>query len=324
MLIFRVSASTRARPRRGSRLAWLGSFTALSVVALGITGVTPALASTPTKPHTPWSYYITSTDTATAYTLGCNQGKSDTKSGQSTVAFLDFGGQISGGTELINGTDITNAQVESISEQFAAGYEACLGSSDTTTLLTVAVGTNNSIDVGTSEGETWAGVVNTVTNWTNANTGQATAMGGDDIEPGFGSESDAIDWAKGFSDDSSNLFLNYGSADGCEETTYSNSACNNGWDEYDVWYVAWGNSAAVMAPEIYYSVQAEQWEMVCLYGVHSESSDGAVEYWGPLDENDLDSSTLTSTQAWDDLENDLNANSSCAQTMPYSLEVHDE
>jgi hypothetical protein len=282
------------------------------------------MAATPPKPHTPWSYYITSSSTSTAYTLGCNQGKSDAKSGQSSEVFLDFGGQVSGGTELINGTILSNATIESISEQFAAGYQACVGSGDSTTLLTVAVGTNNSIDVGSSQGQTWAGVVNAVTNWTTAHTAQATAEGGDDIEPGFGSESAATAWTNAFSGHTTNLYLNYGSADGCPETTYGNGACNNGWNQHGVWYESWGNSAATMAPEIYYSVQAEQWEMICMYGVTSESGSGAPQWDGPLDEYDFSSSTLTSTQAWDDLENDLNAHASCAQTMPYSLEVHDE
>jgi hypothetical protein len=321
MLTFRANASARVRQRRGSRLAWLSAFTALSVVTLGLTSVTPALA-TPAKPPTDWSFYISSTSTSTAYTLGCNQGDFDAShSDANSEVFLDFGGQISGGTELINGTDVSNGTIESIAEQFASGYWVCTGA-DTTSNLNLAIGTNNSLDVGTSYGETWAGVVNTVSTWVADNAGQVSVWGGDDIEPGFGSESAAIDWSNGFGDDTSALYLNYGSADGCPESSYGNGGCNNGWDQYDVWYVSWGSAPAVTAPEIYESAQASQWTMICLYGANHQT--GEVFYQGPLDENDLDSSTYTSTQAWDALENDLNAYSSCAQTMPYSLEIHDE
>jgi hypothetical protein len=321
MLGFRSSASTRIRLSRGSRLAWLGAFAALSVVALGITGITPALA-TPAKPQTDWSFYILSTTPSTAYTLGCNQGDFDASHGDiNSEVFLDFGGQISGGTELINGDDVTNGTIESISEQFALGYYTCTGT-DATSNLNLAIGTNNSLDVGTSQGESWAGVVNTVTTWVADNAGQVSVWGGDDIEPGFGSESAAIDWSNGFGDDTSALYLNYGSADGCPESSYDNGGCNNGWDQYDVWYVSWGSSPAVTAPEIYYAANASQWTMICLYGANYQN--GEVLYQGPLDEYDLNTSTNTSTQAWDELENDLNAYPACAQTMPFSLEVHDE
>jgi hypothetical protein len=323
MLTFRANTSARVRPQRGSRLAWLSAFTALCVVTLGLTSITPALA-TPAKPLTDWSFYVLSTSASTAYTLGCNQGGFDAgHSDADSEVYLDFGGQISGGTELINGTDVSNGTIESISEQFALGYWACTGA-DTTSNLNLAIGTNNDIDVGTSEGETWAGVVNTVTTWVADNAGQVSVWGGDDIEPSFGSESAAIAWSNGFGDKTSTLYLNYGSADGCPESSYDNGGCNNGWDQYDIWYVSWGSTPAVTAPEIYDTngATASQWEMICLYGANYQS--GEVLYQGPQDENDLASGTNTSTQAWDQLENDLNSHSACAQTMPYSLEVHDE
>ncbi len=318
---FRTNALTRVGPRRGRRLTWLSALAALFVVALSVTGITPALA-TPTQALTDWSFYVLSTSTTTAYNLGCNQGDYDAShSDADSEVFLDFGGQVSGGTELINATVISNSTVESISEQFAYGYYICTGA-DTTSNLNLAIGTNNSIDVGTSQGETWAGVINTVTNWVADNAGQVTVWGGDDIEPGFGSESAAIDWSNGFGSDTSALYLNYGSADGCPESSYGNGACNNGWNQYDIWYVSWGSAPAVTAPEIYYAANASQWTMICLYGANYQT--GEVYYEGPLDQNDLSSSTNTSAQAWDDLENDLNAYSACAQTMAYSLEVHDE
>jgi hypothetical protein len=318
MLDFRANASTRDRPRRGSRLAWLSASAALAVVTLGLTGITPALA-TPTKPITNWSFYILSTNTTTAYNLGCNQGNYDAShSDADSEVFLDFGGQVSGGTELINGIVISNSTVESISEQFAFGYWVCTGA-DTTSNLNLSVSTNNSIDEGTSQGETWAGIVNTVTNWVADNAGQVSVWGGNDIEPGFGSASAAIDWSNGFGDDTDTLYLNDGSADGCPPF----GSCNNGWTQHDVWYVAWGATPAVSSPQIYCSAQGSQWAALSLYGADDET--GPILFQGPLDQYDLDTTdNYTSTGAWDDLVNDLDAHSATAWTPPYSLEIHDE
>jgi hypothetical protein len=321
MLRFRANASARVRPLRGSRLAWFCGLVSVAVVGLGLAGVAPAQA-TPAKPLTDWSFYMQSTSTSTAYTLGCNQGSFDADhSDANSEVFLDFGGQITSpvvGTEYINGTDVSDATIESLSEQFAYGYYICTGT-DTTSNLNLAIGTNNSLDVGTSEGETWAGVVNTVSTWVADNAGQVSVWGGSDIEPGFGSASAAIDWSNGFADKTSALYLNYGSADGCPPY----GSCNNGWDQYDVWYVSWGSTPATIAPQIYCSAQGSQWADLSLYGADDQS--GAIFFQGPLDQYDLDmTDNYTSTGAWDDLVNDLDANSATAQTPPYSLEIHDE
>lgn len=324
MLGIPAIASVRAGRILGSRFAWLGALASIVVVAFQMSGITPAQA-TAAKPPTDWSYYVLSTSTSTAYNLGCNQGNFDSSHGYSgSEAFLDFGGQTDGrtGTELINGTVISNGTVESISEQFAEGYYVCTGS-DTTSVLTMAIGTNNSFyGVDTAGGETWADNVKAVETWVADNIGQVAVWGGDDIEPGFSSESSAIAWSQGYADIGDSLYLNYGSADGCPETSSDNGGCNNGWDQYDVWYVSWGSSPAVTAPEIYYSANASQWEMISLYGAQHQS--GAVFYQGPLDEYDLNSGTNSSSAAWSDLWNDLAAHSSTSQTPPYSLEVHDE
>ncbi len=294
-------------------------------MALEISGLTPAQA-TPAKPHSAWSYYMLSTSTSEAYNLGCNQGTSDSEHGYSgSEVFLDFGGQTDGrtGALSINGTTVfSNATVESLSEEFADGYWVCTGS-DTTSTLDLAIGTNNSYyGVDRPGGETWADDVEAVQNWVSDNIGQVYVLGGDDIEPGYSTEGSAILWSEGYADVGGSLYLNYGSADNCPQSSYDNGACANGWDQYDVWYVSYGSVPAVTAPQIYNSSTASEWTMICLYGANYQS--GPVYYQGPLDENDLDSGTNTSTQAWDQLENDLNAYSSCAQTMPYSLEVHDE
>jgi hypothetical protein len=308
-----------------SRLAWTSALASATLAAIQFTGTGPAAAQ-PAKPATDASYYVLSTSTTTAYTLGCDQGQYDASNGDAdSEVFLDFGGQTHArtGTELITGTVISNATVESLAEQFASGYYECTGS-DSSSVLNLAIGTNNSLySVDTGGGKTWAGVVNAVASWVDGNTAQVAVWGGDDIEPSWSSPSAAINWSNGFGDNTSSLYLNYGSADGCPETTADNGACNNGWDQGDVYYIAWGSPSAVTAPEIYYAVQASQWAEISLYGYDTQQR-GAAQYQGPLTETDLASGTLTPAQAYDDLWTDLSANSGTAQNPPFSLQVDNE
>jgi hypothetical protein len=71
-----------------------------------------------TMPPTDWSFYMNSTSTSTAYTLGCNQGNFDAGYNPpvSSEVVLDFGGQLSNGSgaDMIEGGDITNSQIEDL------------------------------------------------------------------------------------------------------------------------------------------------------------------------------------------------------------------
>lgn len=131
-------------------------------------------------------------------------------------------------------------------------------------------------------------------------------------------------WVQGFASVSGYDYLDFGSADGCPTNSSNNGPCNNGWNQYDVWYVSWGAPPAFPTPEIYYSALAQQWAMISLYGAQHQGSYGTVYMQGPWDEYDLDNSTLTASQAWTDLWTDLNNNSATKQSMLYSLEIHNE
>ena len=289
----------------------------------GSLAATTAAWALPAQPNNDYSFYVLTTSASTGYNEGCDAGTWDANHGDINAnVFLDFGGQNSAGngTILINGTGMSDSQVEAYAEQAAVGYYVCTGA-DTTSTLFLSVGTNNSAyDVSKSGGETWAGVSNAVANYVTANAGQVGVWGGDDIEPSFGGASAAIAWAQGFTASSDSLFLDYGSADGCNQTSYNNSGCNNGWDQYDEWYVSYGSPAAVSAPEIYVTAQAWQWARISEYGAHYQGEE--IFFEGPLDEHDLNTSTLTAAQAWTDMWNDNNS-AGVGQTPPFSLEVHD-
>ena len=60
--------------------------------------------------------------------------------------------------------------------------------------------------------------------------------------------------------------------------------------------------------------------MISLYGAQYQNA--TVYMQGPWDGYDLDTTGLTSSQAWNDLWTDLNNNSATAQNMLYSLEIY--
>lgn len=276
------------------------------------------------KPITDWSFYVETTSNTAMYDLGCNQGSFDASHGTSSLVFLDFGGQNSSGTGTleIDGTSVSNAQIESMATNFANGYYTCTGS-DTTTVLTEAIGTNNSYyDVSSGGGQTWAGVIKSVKSDASAYASQVTVWAGNDIEPSFNSWANTSGWIAGYSGVDPAPYLDYGSADGCSSTSHANGSCSNGWTTSDVYYAAWGAAPAEASPEIYYAVNAQQWTQISLYGYYS-GPQGVIDFEGPLDENDLNGSTLTSSAAWTDLNGDLSQYSVLNSNMTRSLEVHD-
>lgn len=276
---------------------------------------TPGAYAIQAKPPTNWSFYMFRPDSNAAYNVGCNQGHSDANNGKiNSEVILDFGGQWSG-------TDYNG--IEAAAEQFAKAYFICTGS-DTTSVVTLGLGTNNSADpnyITYSGGATWANMVKTVAAWVSNNgySTQVTIDGANDIEPSWSSAAAARSWAQGYASVGS-VYLNYGSADGCPQYSTGNGSCNNGWTQDDEWYVSWGSLPALPTPEIYYNSMARQWAMISLYG--SQAHGSTVYMQGPMDEYDEDTSTLNSDAAWNALWTDLNNNAATAQNMTYSLQIH--
>src|SRR5258708_2940650 len=279
------------------------------------------------KPPTDWSFYMTSASTSTAYNLGCNQGHFDAGYNPvvSSEVVLDFGGQLGDGSGslMINGMQISNAQIQAVAEAFSRGYWICTGNDSTSTLY-LGIGTNNSYyDVSYAGGQTWANNVAGVQayNKSMGYTAQVAMFGANDIETWcdkYGnncvSPTPVKDWVSGFSSVPGGYkYFDYGSADGCPTNSSNNGWCNPGWSQYDFWYLSWGAPAALAVPEIYYSGNAQQWAMISLYGWQYQRS--LIYFPGPMDEYDLNNTTLTSSQAWNDLWTDLNNNSGTAEDM---------
>jgi hypothetical protein len=302
----------------------LASGVAAVVIVVLASFPAPASAAIQPKPHTDKSLYITSASTSDMDTRGCSAGQYDDNHGHiDRATILDFGGQYSdgSGTEPVLGpSKLTNSQIKAMAEAYAQGYYACGASGSR---LYVAVGTNSSAgDVSYGGGQDWGRVVAAISHWViNANMGgRVLVYGANDIETGskFSGPNPAKAWADGYSSISdAGFYYDFGDAGGCPLTTHDNGPCNNNWRQYGVWYVSWGASAALPMPEIYFSSMAHEWTQISWYGYAKQG--GRLNIQGPLSENALDSSTLTATQAWNDLWTDLNAHTATAQSLTWSL-----
>ena len=323
------AALPHARAAAGRHRDWALRTILSALVAVGLILV-PASpsAATPPKPPTDWSWYALSYSPSWAYNTGCSQGEYDASHNSAdSVVVLDFGGQTSGNTGTYlpkNGTYITYAQAESMTEQFARGYYVCTGS-DTTSILYLSMGTNNYRYLGSSYGTAWGNVVDATAAWVIGQhlAGQVALWGANDIEPMWSSWSEAFAWASAYDAASPSLYIDFGSADGCPQTYYSSAGntCANGWDQHAEWWVGWGVSAAVPLPQIYYVSQSNQWYWICKYAVALRGS--KIFYKGPLDEGTLAPTTLSATQSWTTFSDRLNNDSATSQSMPYSAEMHD-
>jgi hypothetical protein len=295
---------------------------AMIIVApvLGVVALVSPAGATPTKPTTDESYYVNSSSTTSSYNAGCTQGSSDASTGSNSMAWLDFGGQTSSGSQTAFGGGIllSYAQIENIGLAYAQGYYACTGS-DTTTRVTLVIGTNNSINNGSTYGTTWGNVVSTTYALVH-NAGYASQVlvwGGDDMEPGFGSQSSTQSWATSFSG-TGNEYLDYGSADGCQLTGGANGTCNNGWTiagEYDL---AYGQVSAQSDPEIVSTATANEWANISEYGKLNGSS-GLIYFEGPIDEYPRGAGWNASS-AWSGFYSALTSYG-VAMTPTYSLET---
>jgi len=274
------------------------------------------------------SYYVTSSNPQLMIDMGCRDGTTDARNAAAQrLTILDFGGQYAdgSGTEPVLGpAELTNAQIEQLAENYALGWYICLGS-DESSVLTLGVGTNNSLlDVTSSGGATWANVVATVADAEAAINDRIVVDGADDIETEFSSPAAALNWAAGYgAAGTGSYYLDYGDAGGCPETTDYDGTCNNGWDQYDVWAVSWGEPAALPMPEIYYAANAAQWAQISRYG-KSNLNGAAINFSGDLSEYAAAPTTLDPAQSWTNLTTYLDSAAETAGSSQWLTDIQYE
>jgi hypothetical protein len=223
--------------------------------AVGLIRIQPASAQTP--PRANIVYYVGSNDPNNMYQLGCNQGDRDAALGVGSLIILDFGGQNGSGTITVTGVGLSNLDIDNLTTSFARGYYVCTGA-DTTTVMTIVVGTNNSINVGSSWGTQWANQGVETQSAVNGDGygSQVQVVTGSDIETFSkdGLETPTRAWMDAYTATYGRLdTYDYGSVDGCNYT------CTYGWQPTDYYYLAWGAAPAYSIPQVYNVGQADGW-----------------------------------------------------------------
>jgi hypothetical protein len=227
---------------------------------------TPAPVST--------SRYIRNIRSAAAAELSVMraEGRADAlanPSGHRYLILLDIGGQdqVDGGVVLSATTRfVSYANLLKCVQAYVDGYHSGQRASAP---VTIAIGTNNDMDVNAASGAAWATkVVNPVVTYARKYPNLAIA-GANDVEPGFrASYSATKSWLSGYLGATSAKFVFNGSADGCAWTVTSRS-CNNGWTMAGLYYLAAGAAPTRMQnlPQIYNYTMADQWKFISLTGV---------------------------------------------------------
>ncbi len=278
------------------------------------------------------SRYIRNITGASRWDLSAmhSEGASDARSnpsGHGYLIVLAVGGQdesrhgviLSAGIRYVSYSDmVKNLQ------SYVAGYA---GQQRPSAPVTIAIATNNDIDVSNSSGVSFArNVINPVQAYARRYPG-ITIAGSDDMEPGFRAGYSATkSWLQGYLRASSAPFVFTGSADGCA-WSYSGGSCNNGWSMADLYYLTAGAYPIRMInlPQIYNTTMAAQWRYISLTGVRAHhpriNFGGALTEWTACRQAGSCGS-LTGNSAWRAMWSQLRAEPALRpNSLPYSTDL---
>ena len=300
-----VNPGNRTAPVTGARTSVVASgltngvhytFTLRAINSLGV-GSAASVAGLPTNipPQiTPapvsTSHYIRnitgnlSTDAALMRAMGASDAAHN-PSGHNYLILLQIGGQDEAdqGT-LLSATAryVSYPAVVSAMKAYLDGYAT---RQKPYAPLTLAVGTNNDVDVSTSAGISWArNIVNPIASYAAARHPGIVIAGANDMEPGFSASVGATrNWLTGFLSATSARFVFNGSADGCSTST-AGARCNNGWTMADLQWLSGGAAPArtISLPQIYNYAMPLQWKYISLTGTNVGRT--RINFGGPLTE----------------------------------------
>lgn len=315
----------------------LASWLLTSVGGTSDVGASTLQSYPSTWPGAMTALYMETVDPATMNAWGCALPHS--QAGWSGI-LLDFGqpwfenGGYGTNTFAPGAPFVTLDQIETAAENFIAGYHDCLTSGPTefvigTSNLAAQDGSGGYVDA--SHGTLWAQTVIRVNNWmTGAGYGtRYDAAGGSDMEVDYASSTATRSWAIGYSNvTNAYTYWDFGDCGGCPTPDITgcyynvqthpscdipNPTINNGWTVDDVYFVSWNSVKGMPLPEIYYNVNALQWDYIMLYGAARPATTNATGYWivGPLTECVAENQqsaahTFTPRQSWTTLFNLLN------------------
>ena len=303
--------------------------------AAGVSNATKTQASPPAQ-TTPapisTSRYIRNVHDASSAALTAmrNEGAADAAanpSGHGYLILLDIGGQdYADNGVVLSATTIflSNADLVSDIDAYVDGYHSKQKASAP---VTIALGTNNDMDVSSASGAQWAhSVVSPVSGHARQYPG-ITIAGANDIEPGFrGTYAATNAWLSGYLGATAAPFVFNGSADGCSWTT-TNSGCNNGWSMSGLYRLSAGASPPriLNLPQIYNSAMAGQWKFISLTGIGQKAP--RVDFAGALTEWTACQQTggcgsFTGNTAWQTLWNNLQSDTRLkVASLPYSTDL---
>jgi hypothetical protein len=292
--------------------------------------------SSPPKQTTPapvsTSRYIRNIrgSSATERTTMQSEGATDAfynPSGHGYLILLDIGGQdqFDGGVVLSATTRfVAYADLVADLKSYVDGYHSKQKASAP---VTIALGTNNDMDVTSSAGKAWATkVVNPIVAYAKKYAG-ITIAGANDIEPGFTATYSATkSWLTGYLSATTAPFVFNGSADGCSWTAVARG-CNNGWSMSGLYFLAAGAAPVRMLnlPQIYNNTMAGQWKYISLTGVTGSKPrinfGGTLTEWTACDQTSSCGS-LTGHSAWTALWNNLQSDARLkVPSLPYSTDL---
>ncbi|MDT4942970.1 MAG: hypothetical protein QOJ34_3059, partial [Pseudonocardiales bacterium] len=249
-------------------------------------------------------------------------------SGHGYLVLLDIGGQdefddgvvLSAGVRFVTYTDLVACL-----KAYVDGYHS---KQKLSAPVTIAIGTNNDMDVSRSSGQTWARrVVQPIVDYVKGRYAGITIAGANDIEPGFrASYAQTKEWLGGYLANTPAPFVFNGSADGCAWTT-TDQGCNNGWQMAGLYYLAAGAAPIRMLnlPQIYNSTMAAQWKYISLTGVVAGRP--RINFGGPLTEwtacaQAQSCGSLTGRSAWTTLWQSLQSDNRLKiASLPYSTDL---
>lgn len=244
------------------------------------------------------SLYENTTNATTMYNQGCNAAH-----GPAGLIVLDWGQPVdlgggTYGTYDFGGADVSDTSILHAVANFAQGVWNCRVSG---TNLAVAIGESNygsSVSNWYADGQAWGNMVNSVQSFiANNNYTVVGAYGAGDLETEWNSFSVTSSMVNGYNNTSSRLYFDFGD----DTPGY--------WTDYQVWYVAWGASASVPLPEIYYTADATyDWEPLDVWACNNEG--GSMGFKGTMSENA--SGTDSPSQSFNDMYNALGSNSCTA------------
>ncbi|MDT4912541.1 MAG: hypothetical protein QOC66_1669 [Pseudonocardiales bacterium] len=335
-----ASATARSASFTGlaASTAYRFSVTATNVAGTSVAGVSPSVttpsgipAQTSPAPVST-SRYIRNIRSATATELSVMraEGKADAlanPSGHRYLILLDIGGQdqIDGGVVLSATTRfVSYANLVKCLKAYVDGYHSGQRASAP---VTIAIGTNNDMDVSAASGKSWATqAVNPLVSYAKQYASMAIA-GANDIEPGFRASYTATkSWLSGYLANTSARFVFNGSADGCAWTVI-NRGCNNGWTMAGLYYLAAGAAPTRTQnlPQVYNYTMADQWKYISLTGI--AQSRPRINFLGPLTEWTAcaqagSCGSITGVSAWKKMWADLQSDSRLkVSSLPHATDL---